>query len=94
MFRFHKMICSECHGTIRRKLIQSHVANQVINPDAPITCLVCGHETLIETEVRTCVSEMKAESKKAIDYESKGCYCTATASQKCSTECVLFRVTR
>ena len=72
MFRFHKMICSECHGTIRRKLIPSHVTNQVINPDAPITCLVCGHETLIETEVRTCVSEMKAESKKAIDFLVKG----------------------
>ena len=72
MFRFHKLICSQCHGTIRRKLIQIPTANQIINPDAPITCLVCGHETQIETDVRACVSEIKAQSKLAIGHLVKG----------------------
>ena len=72
MLRFHKIICSECHGTIRRKLVSPAVASQVINPDAPVTCLVCGHETNIQTEVRTCISEVKAQSNMAIDHLVKG----------------------
>lgn len=72
MSRFHKIICSQCHGTIRRKLIQIPTANQATNPDAPITCLVCGHETQIETEVRSSISEIKAQSKLAIEHLVKG----------------------
>ena len=73
MTRFHKMICSQCQGTIRRKLPQNHsTANQVMNPEAPITCLVCGHETQIQTEVRQCISDIKSHSKKAVELLVKG----------------------
>ena len=72
MFRFHKIICSHCRGTIRRKLIQLPTHSAAMNPDAPITCLVCGHETLVETEVRASITEIKSHSKMAIDHLVKG----------------------
>ena len=84
MSRFHKIICSECHGTIRRKLVQHSTANQVINPEAPITCLVCGHETQIQSEVRECILEIKSYSKKAVELLVKGKW---SAGIDCVKEC-------
>ena len=87
MSRFHKIICSKCHGTIRRKLNQLQSANQAINPEAPITCLVCGHETQIETEVRACITEIKAQSKQAIEHLVKGRW---NAGTECVKNCDLL----
>ena len=84
MLRFHKTICSECHGTIRRQLVPTAVATQVISPDAPVTCLVCGHETNIQAEVRACISEIKSESKAAIDHLVKGRW---NAGMECVQSC-------